>query len=362
VWNSLGSLPVADEIEVTVLGPGYGESVVVHLGNGHWLIVDSCVDSSDPEKPVAPLKYLRSLGVEVEQAVKYIVVSHWDDDHVKGISDVVEACIGADFICSEVFPNEQFVNFVEAICIGDAMTDGGNVKNIRKVMQLLGDRKKTIKRAGPSRTLRNDPKITSWSPSDLEQQEFLKFIAAAHPKAREALRKAMPSTSNLTSVVLTIEWDDVSVLLGADMETQANILRGWGAIAAEVSITGLKPADLVKIPHHGSKTGHDDLMWNKLLLSDPISVITPFGKAKYGSKPPTKDDVTRIRGKSRKVFITARHAEPKLPKMEVAVQRSLREGSITLTTKKLPIGIVRHRRRPGAGWHSEIFGAAYCSK
>jgi len=362
VWNSLGSLPVADEIEVTVLGPGYGESVVVHLGNGEWLIVDSCVDSSDSSKPVAPLQYLRSLGVEVERAVKYIVVSHWDDDHVKGIADVVEACISADFICSEIFPGPQFVSFVEAISVGDAMTDGGNVRNIRKVIQLLEDRQKAIKRAGPSRTLRINPKITSWSPSDLEQQEFLKFIAAAHPQARQALRKAMPSTPNLTSVVLTIEWDDVSVLLGADMETHSNALRGWGAITSEVAITGLKPADLVKIPHHGSVTGHDELMWNKLLVNDPISVITPFGKAKYGSKPPTKADVIRIRGKSRKVFISARHAEPKLPKMEVAVQRSLREGLITFTTKKLPIGIVRHRRRPGAEWASEIFGGAYRSK
>ena len=363
MWNSLGSLPVADEIEVTVLGPGYGESVVVHLGNGEWLIVDSCVDSSDSNKPVAPLLYLRSLGVKVEQAVKYIVVSHWDDDHVKGIANVVEACISADFICSEVFPKEEFTDFVEALSIGDAMTDGGNVKNIRKVLQLIDERGKTIKKACPSRTLRRNPRIVSWSPSDLEQQEFLKFIAAAHPKAREALRKAMPSTANLTSVVLTIEWDDVSVLLGADMETHTNVLRGWGAIVSEVGITGLKPADLVKIPHHGSKTGHDDLMWNKLLVSDPISVITPFSKSKHESKPPTKADVVRIRKKSRKLFISARHIEPKLPKMEVAVLRSLREGSITFTTKKLPIGIVRHRRRPGAAeWDSEIFGAAYQSK
>jgi len=362
VWSSLGSLPAADEIEVTVLGPGYGETVVVHLGNGEWLIVDSCVDSSDPAKPVAPLQYLRSLGVKVEQAVKYIVVSHWDDDHVKGISDVVEACVNADFICSEVFPNKQFVKFVEAICIGDAMTDGGNVKNIRKVMQLLGERKKAIKKACPSRILKNNPKIISWSPSDLEQEEFLKFIAAEHPKAREALRKAMPSTANLTSVVLTIEWDDVSVLLGADMETHSNVLRGWGAIASEVAITGLQPADLVKIPHHGSANGHDNLMWNRLLLNNPISVITPFGKGKFGSQPPTKSDVSRIRGQSRKVFLTARHAGPKLPKMEVAVQRSLREGSITFTTKKLPIGVVRHRRRPGEQWNSETFGAAYCCK
>lgn len=33
--------PRLDEIEVSLLGPGYGESVVVHMGGGEWMVVDS---------------------------------------------------------------------------------------------------------------------------------------------------------------------------------------------------------------------------------------------------------------------------------------------------------------------------------
>lgn len=359
MWNSIGAPPSNSEIEITVLGPGYGESVVVHLGNGDWLIVDSCVDSSDPQKSVAPLRYLHQLGVQVEQAVKYIVVSHWDDDHVKGISEVVEACTNADFICSDVFPNEKFTSFVEAISVGESKTDGGNVKNIREVLHLLKARNKPIKRATPARLLCSNPAITCWSPSDMDAHEFLENIASMYPKAMEGLRKAIPGTSNLTSVVLTIEWHDVSVLLGADMETSPDNQRGWGAIVSEAIKIGVMPANLVKIPHHGSLTGHDDRMWKDLLSDEPVSVITPFGKGKHVSRPPTQGDVARIRGKSKHTYITARHIPPKLPKMEFAVQRSLREGSITLTTKKIPMGIVRHRRVPGAEWKCELFGAAF---
>jgi hypothetical protein len=362
VWNNLGSPPSANEIEITVLGPGYGESVVVHLGNGEWLIVDSCVDSSDPEKSVAPLHYLRQIGVQVEQAVKYIIVSHWDDDHVKGISDVLEACINADFICPQVFSEEKFVCFVEASSINELKTDGGNVKNIRRVLQLLAERNKPIKRSAPARQLCTNPKITCWSPSDLDAHEFLQFIAHNYPKAREELRKAILITANLTSVVLTIEWPDVSVLLGADMESSPNPQRGWSAIVSEAKKIGVMPASLVKIPHHGSKTGHHDDMWLSLLTEEPVSVITPFAKGRFGSQPPTRNDITRIRGKSKNLYITAKHAQPKLPKMELAVQRSLRDGSITLTTKKTPMGIVRHRRTPGSAWVCELFGAAYRSK
>ena len=30
--------PNPEEIEVTLLGPGYGESAVLHIGNGAWVI------------------------------------------------------------------------------------------------------------------------------------------------------------------------------------------------------------------------------------------------------------------------------------------------------------------------------------
>ncbi len=36
--------PEPDEIEVSLIGPGYGESVLVHLGDGEWVVADSCVE------------------------------------------------------------------------------------------------------------------------------------------------------------------------------------------------------------------------------------------------------------------------------------------------------------------------------
>ena len=222
MWNSLGSVPDPTELEVTVLGPGYGESVVVHLGNERWLIVDSCVDSKDPPKPSAPLRYLRQLGVRVEEAVKLVVVSHWDDDHVRGIADVLEASRSARFVCSHVFPDKKFVNFVEALSVGSAATDGANVREMRKVLQLLESRNEPIRGAIPGRQLYSDPLVRTWSPSDSDANEFLKYLAQMHPKAGMPLRRAIPSTANLTSVVLSVDWKECSVLLGADMERSSD--------------------------------------------------------------------------------------------------------------------------------------------
>lgn len=358
MWSELGSPPDADEIEVTVLGPGYGESVVVHLGNGEWLIVDSCVDAVDKQKPSAPLKYLQQLGVQVDQAVKFIVVSHWDDDHVKGIAEVVEACPNADFITSSVLAEEKFTCFVEALALGASQADGGNVKNIRRVLHFLESTGKPLKDAVPARQLCANPKIFCWSPSDIDRTEFLKSVMQMHPSAGDGLRKAISGDSNLASIVLTIEWPDVSILLGADMENSSDNRRGWGAVVSEITKIGVALGDLVKIPHHGSSTGHDDRMWDQLLRDKPVSVLTPFGKGALKSRPPTSSDIKRIIGKSRHLYRTAGHTTSTRPRMDWAVQRSIREGLITLTSKKTPMGIVRHRRVPGADWRGETFGAA----
>lgn len=359
MWSKLGKSPAAEEIEITLLGPGYGESIVVHLGNNEWLIVDSCIDALDGNSSAAPLKYLRSIGVDCQTAVKYIVASHWDDDHVKGLAEVVDACPDALFITTQVFSDKKFTCYVEAISVGAFNTNGGNIQNIRKILHTLADRNSPIMDAGPARTLCSHPLIRSWSPSDLDKSEFLTYIAAMHPKAGEELRKAIPQTPNLASVVLTIEWDEFSVLLGADMERSSNVRRGWGAVVSEALRIGVNKADFLKVPHHGSENGHDDLMWDELLVDKPISILAPFGKGAIAGRPPKSTDVNRIARKSSKFFITARHAPTKKSSRSLAVERSLREGAISISSQKSPMGIIRHRRLSIGGWKDELFGAAY---
>lgn len=41
-------LPPPDVIEVSVFGRGSGESVLVHYGDGQWIIVDSFLIDGEP--------------------------------------------------------------------------------------------------------------------------------------------------------------------------------------------------------------------------------------------------------------------------------------------------------------------------
>ncbi|MES9934905.1 MAG: hypothetical protein ABW153_00595, partial [Sedimenticola sp.] len=72
-----GSGPSSDEIEVCLFGPGYGEAIAVHLGEGKWITVDSCIEPST--KTPAILHYFQEIGVSLGD-VQTIIASHWHDD------------------------------------------------------------------------------------------------------------------------------------------------------------------------------------------------------------------------------------------------------------------------------------------
>ena len=61
-----------NEIEVSVFGPGVGESVVLHCGYGRWLVIDSCRNNAGA---AVPLEYLRSIGVDVNGDVSDVIAT-----------------------------------------------------------------------------------------------------------------------------------------------------------------------------------------------------------------------------------------------------------------------------------------------
>src|ERR1700689_5421074 len=94
----LSDPPEADVIEVSLFGPGYGESCVIHLGSNDWIVVDSCIDRSVGENAV--LAYFGRMGLSPESSVRLLVATHAHDDHIGGLSGLVSACPDAPLVCS----------------------------------------------------------------------------------------------------------------------------------------------------------------------------------------------------------------------------------------------------------------------
>lgn len=372
-WNDLGAGPANEEIEVSVFGPGFGECIVVHVGGGEWLIVDSCIDSTDQDdlRPVAE-RYLRAIGVSPETQVKCIVASHWHDDHVRGLARLVDICRNARFSCANSLVKREFIVFVEAMGTGTAATDGAKVKEFRQIFRVLA----SDKSRPPIRYATGSRELISWhtpplphgkpvtlrslSPSDHELSLFLERIARELPTHGQPKRASSNSTPNLVSVVLHLDLGVTSILLGADMEIHNDTRRGWTAVLEDAKTSNTARASLFKVAHHGSSTGHHDQAWSQMLDADPMLIVTPFNKLPIGKKLPTRADVERIRAFGRLFLTGAVESARRSKSSDAAVVRSLKENGIVRRELRAPIGLVRMRRGMGShdGWNVEVFAPA----
>ncbi len=194
-------------IEISLFGPGYGESLAIHIGSGEWIIVDSCINS-DTDEPAA-LEYLVAEGVHVARDVSVILASHWHDDHIRGLATLVERCTSARFYCSLALRNDELLKLVESPArLAERVTPG--TREFGRILALLRDRGGAQSSLGRTslvqeRTLireTTESRVLALSPSAEAVQASLRGFAQLLPEAlRPHLRVAAP-TPNHASIVL----------------------------------------------------------------------------------------------------------------------------------------------------------------
>ena len=177
--SRLNDPPSADEFEVSVFGPGRGESCVIHLGANEWMVIDSCRDQRSRTREVAPLKYLSDMGVDISQQVKLVVATHAHDDHIAGISEVFEASESAYFVYPIALSREEFAVLVGIDAEATRDLKKRNYGEYSRVRDLIEDRKLETGRSrgmyaieGRELYASADPgrapvKVRALSPSDL---------------------------------------------------------------------------------------------------------------------------------------------------------------------------------------------------
>jgi beta-lactamase superfamily II metal-dependent hydrolase len=329
---------------------------VVHLGLGEWIVVDSCRDSARRE--AAPLGYLGKLGVDVRNAVKLLVITHWHNDHILGASEVFDAAESATIVYSGALQNREFAELIAASAherLGEL-----EMPEFARILEILKARKSAARTVsvGPTWAIegrllysRGDSipaTVQSLSPSDsamtLAHREFARYL----PKYKEAKLTPVAQSPNNVAVVLWVQVADTRILLGSDLEESKNPNLGWQAIISS-KVRAPVLAHLFKIPHHGSDTAHSDDVWNQMLVPSPIAMLTPFVR---GHKPlPSNTDIERIKAKTSEVYSTSRPGGWKPPRRDRAVER-LVEGRLRAMSGG--VGHVRIRWSVGATHATDI--------
>jgi Metallo-beta-lactamase superfamily len=335
--------PRADEIEITLFGPGFGESLVVHLGYGRWIIIDSCIDS-ETNQPAA-LRYLEALQVDVASSVSHVIATHWHDDHVGGLSEVVEACASAKFCCAAALTSDEFIDLVTVFNTRTIAVSTG-LSEIEKILHLLMKRKQSPHyvlgdmpiATLPATSIAPEARVTALSPVNAEYVRFIKSLAKHVPNSLTTKHRFPRPEENDISIAALVTVGDACALLGADLETTIDQNRGWNAVLASTNRPS-RVASLFKVPHHGSKTGHHDEVWSGLLHSQPVAILTPWNR---GSKLPTHADRKRIASFTKQSFITARASAANKPH-DYAIAKTIRESNITVSTAEPNTGRITAR-------------------
>ncbi|MGC5011494.1 ComEC/Rec2 family competence protein [Streptosporangium sp. DT93] len=203
-WPPHGWLLVACDV-------GQGDALLVAAGPGRAVVVDTGPD------PVSVDRCLRSMGIE---QVPLVILTHPHLDHTGGLDGVLRGReVGAVVVTPYGVPEGEGAEAGDGAKAGDGHARVGDGPARRRVTEWA---------AAPGTTWRFGPsELTVLGPE----------TGRAPPGAGEG------AAVNNTSVVVHVRWAVGSALLSGDIETEAQ---------AELLRRGLPPADILKVPHHGS--------------------------------------------------------------------------------------------------------------
>jgi hypothetical protein len=328
--------PDPDEYEVTVFGRGVGECIVLHF-DGDWLIVDSYLEQ---RRPVAE-RYLDELSVGTD-AVQVVVVTHFHADHYRGIDRLHDRYGRARLMITEALKSDEFVGLYsdeDQVPLLDVLPAtmrraksrviGSGVPGLREL------------KVGAPVHQTATTRVTALSPSEAAVIASRHALALAIETGDRYVVSKQLKDDNRCAVVLHVSFPGFAALLGADLVNDTAGL-GWTALLLEPLNAALDPADIVKVPHHGSAGADHGDMWNRLVADRSSLVVTPY----WPSGIPTDEDLARLVGHGR-VWQAA-------PSSRVDEDEFGNRVSVRPET-----GFVRARRRVGEDeWRIEVSGVA----
>lgn len=334
-----------DIFEVSLIGTGggYGESIILNLGNNNWIVVDSCQDPNT--KLSLPLEYLKLKNVNLSRDIKLIICTHWHNDHILGLSDLLEACESANFCMASATDRKKFLLMVGI----DAKkvvseTSISSTSELSKCIDIVRQRKQNLVSAVQDRMIFSDnqnnidSKIFTLSPSDFILEQFNYEISTLLSEYYSSNRKIVLESPNDKSVAILIKVNNINVILGSDLEVSNDSKKGWLCILDNCKCIDSK-ASIFKIPHHGSRNGFHERIWSEIIEDNAIAKLTPWNR---GGGLPTKEMLTLYSTYTDNLYMTSYSSQknPKPKKRDRTIAKAINRFNKTLNEERFSFGII----------------------
>jgi hypothetical protein len=300
-------------LDIWVFGSGYGEMTLLRWNHGKE-IRGALVDCYALHNGEILLEWLEKLRID---RLSFIVASHPHLDHIKNLDCVLRAFTGkVDRLWwwGGLDP-ETFIIYFDKIAIAKGKNDDMLSQRADAVRRMLVERHVQFTKTGSPEisvirglmaiypvAVQIDSKLSvrSFSPFEDEVMRFLSTVSSGIK--RGSVTEDRSGGCNSVSSGLIVRYGGSEVVLAGDVE-HAN----WVALAGSADCPVLNPS-IVKVGHHGSKTGRIDGMWRNDGFfngkhSPKFAVITPWKK-----RLPDMEVVDEIVATGCKVYITGQEA------------------------------------------------------
>ncbi len=230
---------------------GQGDSTLIKTKYGKTILIDGGgSDSYDVGKNVL-LPYILNKRI---RKIDYMIISHFDSDHIKGLFAVME--------------NLK----VENIIISKQYEETDNLKNFEKIVNEKKIRVYIVKQ-GDEIIVDKDTRIKILWPDE---------------------NQVTDNPINNNSIVAKLIYQDISILFTGDIEEVAE-----KKIVGKISESELK-STILKVPHHGSKTSSTEEFLEK--VNPKISLIGVGENNQFGH--PSNITLKKLKSINCKVYRT----------------------------------------------------------
>jgi beta-lactamase superfamily II metal-dependent hydrolase len=351
------------EISLIGTGGGYGESCVIHVGHGNWIVIDSCIDPNTGT--CLPLQYLNNIGLDVSKAVKLVLCTHWHDDHIRGMSTLFKLAKSAAFVVGHAIDLPKFLKLV-SLDYQKMAHESSNVSTFEfnTCLETAIDEGRRRVTASHDKVLQTfkfpeyESSIVALSPSQWTMEQFDLEISTLMSEFGRSNRQIIVKSPNAKSVVSLIKFGSHRALMGADLECSADMREGWTQIIDHSQVID-KKFTFFKVSHHGSKNAYDTRIWLELLEDNPIATITPWNKR---NGLPTEEMLKTLVNHTEHLYITSPLKKLRAKERHKTIEKMIKDFNPSVNEFRYSKGIIRSRidiLDDQSQWTVECFDTAY---
>ncbi len=297
---------------VHVLGPGFGETIIIELPNGEFGVVDSF--AARFTGPPA-LEYLR-VNHPTLTKLKFVALTHPHADHCMGMSHYFDKFAVEEFWYFHSFALHTCMGFFKAMHAkktedavekaldlpsGSVWLDALKLRDAVDKQCTVHPRSlmatKTIELCGGNVTA----KILT--PNDTSIWRYNRILAETTEKLLDDGPKLDANWDpsglphNQASGSILFEYGQTRILLMADAEDDL-----WTDLTDEQGDVPIPKVNFIKGAHHGSENGYQNKIYNCAADKSTVLVLTPFNRHKYPL--PTCDGIKRLLPHVREIYCT----------------------------------------------------------